>query len=687
MSFEILTQTKKTIADKIAVLGIDGFEPSLANKFMKQGKMPNLQAFVNRGACREDLLLLGGVPTVTPPMWTTLATGAYPNTHGITAFFNQHPEQLDTVVYALDSRSCKAEPIWNVFAEAGKSTLVWHWPGSSWPPTSTSSNLSVVDGTQPTAINMGTAIIDWESIGMASCSVEQLVYVPFDAPKGNVNGCVITGLEDTVAAEDAASAGNGGESLKAILNGKEFTTLVMSEDENEIATLGNITVNVCNSPIKTPCGWSNAPEGALEFTMITSAGFVYRPCLILANETGIYDRIAIYKNKKEQEPFVVLREGVYTPYIVDEVLHNEEKVTGYRSMSLLELAPDGSYVRYWMSSAYHMQGDLVWHPKSLYQTIVENVGLPPQLSTITGKKPENISEIILPALDFYCDWQARCLQYLMEHNQYEVIFSHLHNVDNVGHMFWHFAKHFADWDNDAQFYQKAIEQVYVQTDRYLGTFLPFLDKGWSIVITSDHGLICEEHHLPVLSEGCVSIPVMQELGYTVLKKDQDGRDIRAIDWEKTRAVAVRAGNVYLNLQGRNPQGIVAPEEKYELEAQIISDLYNYRDPRTGKRVVSLALRNKDAVILGIGGNEEFGDVLFFMEEGFNLIHMDSLPTYQGYFDTSVSPIFVAAGKGFKSGYYTNRYIRQVDLAPTLAALGGVRVPSQNEGSVIHQILE
>lgn len=116
-------------------------------------------------------------------------------------------------------------------------------------------------------------------------------------------------------------------------------------------------------------------------------------------------------------------------------------------------------------------------------------------------------------------------------------------------------------------------------------------------------------------------------------------------------------------------------------------MYNYRDPRTGKRVVSLALRNKDAVILGVGGNEEFGDIIFFMDEGFNLIHMDSLPTYMGYFDTSVSPLFVAAGKGFKKGYYTNRHIRQVDLAPTLAALGGVRVPAQNEGSVIHQILE
>ena len=127
-----------------------------------------------------------------------------------------------------------------------------------------------------------------------------------------------------------------------------------------------------------------------------------------------------------------------------------------------------------------------------------------------------------------------------------------------------------------------------------------------------------------------------------------------------------------------------PADQYDLEAQIITDLYNYRDPHTNKRVVSIALRNRDAVLIGMGG-PEYGDIIFFMEEGYNLIHMDSLPTQRGYFDTSVSPIFVACGKGIKPGY-VNRHIRQVDVAPTMAILAGVRVPAQNEGSIIHQIL-
>ena len=78
---------REKATDKILVLGVDGLEPSLTKKFMDQGKLPNFKKFVERGACREDLILLGAMPTITPPLWTTLATGAYPETHGITCFW------------------------------------------------------------------------------------------------------------------------------------------------------------------------------------------------------------------------------------------------------------------------------------------------------------------------------------------------------------------------------------------------------------------------------------------------------------------------------------------------------------------------------------------------------------------------------------------------------------------------
>ena len=81
-----------------------------------------------------------------------------------------------------------------------------------------------------------------------------------------------------------------------------------------------------------------------------------------------------------------------------------------------------------------------------------------------------------------------------------------------------------------------------------------------------------------------------------------------------------------------------------------------------------------------------GDIIYFLEEGFNRLHGDALSTTEGYFGTSVSPIFVAAGKGVKSGYKLERQIREVDVAPTIAAIMGVRMPANADGAVVHQIL-
>ena len=116
---------RKAHAQKMMVLGVDGLDPRFSRRMIDAGKMPNLAEFVKRGVCREDLVLLGGHPCITPPMWTTLATGCYANVHGITGFYRTGNE-ISRTAYNLDSRRCKAEQLWNVFAEAGKKTLVWH---------------------------------------------------------------------------------------------------------------------------------------------------------------------------------------------------------------------------------------------------------------------------------------------------------------------------------------------------------------------------------------------------------------------------------------------------------------------------------------------------------------------------------------------------------------------------------
>ncbi|MBQ2837339.1 MAG: nucleotide pyrophosphatase, partial [Peptococcaceae bacterium] len=224
------------------------------------------------------------------------------------------------------------------------------------------------------------------------------------------------------------------------------------------------------------------------------------------------------------------------------------------------------------------------------------------------------------------------------------------------------------------------------TDEYVGRFMHYLDEGWTIIITSDHAQACPEHGPIAMGEPMgVNVRLMQELGYTNVKVDENGNELEEIDWENTKAVAVRGNHIYINLKGRNPYGIVDPADQYELEEQIMTDLYGYKHPVTGKRIIAVALRNRDAVLLGQGGPQA-GDICYWTAEGYNYDHADTLATCYGEGDTSVSPIFIAAGTGIKEGFTTDRMIRQVDFAPTVAVLGGVRYPAQCEGAPAYQIL-
>ena len=411
---------------------------------------------------------------------------------------------------------------------------------------------------------------------------------------------------------------------------------------------------------------------------------------MLKNENGQYDRVEIYKNKKAEAPFVAIKDGEYYPLVETELLFGDRKVRTTRHFTIVKMDPQGTYVT--VSAGIPMdieteRKESNWLPQSLYQQSVDIAGYIPYAIGVGGGYPEMISRRSLPSWDAFTKWQAKALLGLIEQNGYDCVFTHLHSCDHIGHPAWRWAKTREKYgNNDEKVYQSLLEEIYLQADEYVGQFMPLMEQGWNIIVTSDHGLLCsEEDDLPFLGEGFVmNVGVMRELGYTVLKKDENGKEIREIDWEKTKAVAPRGNHIYINLKGRNPHGIVDPKDQYELERQIIDDLYSYR--MNGKRVVNIAMRNKDAALLGMSG-PKCGDIIYFLEEGFNRLHGDALSTTEGYFGTSVSPIFIAAGPGVKKGVETDRVIREVDVAPTVSALLGIPIPAQCEGAPAYQILE
>lgn len=670
-----------TKANKVLILGVDGLDPRMTKHYMSLGLMPNVSKLVEVGTQREDLVLLGGMPTITPPMWTTLATGSYPITHGITCFWNQDPESLDTMVYSLDSRTCQSEQLWNIFAEeANKKTLVWHWPGSSWPPTSQSTNLNVVDGTQPAAVNGGVASVEGEKLFVASRDIAEVGFKAKTAVSSGA-GCII----DDLAADEVGS-GEDADTNGLLLSGQKHVKNIMLTHEDGEMSVTMVRFDVSNSPIKEATGWANAPEGALEFIMVISGGLERRYGLLVPDTEGIYTTVWLFNSKKEVQPFAIVGTEKMAFAVEETVKINDQLVAATRNYRVLELAPDGSYLRMWASMALDLSCDAVFHPKNLYQQVLTNVGPVPSVTGTGGNDIEFTEKLLLPSWDNYAQWQADVLNYLIEANGYEVIFSHLHNVDAMGHSIMHFCTEQPHGDNkNLARYKKAWDQVYSQTDDYLGRFVHLLDEGWTIFITSDHGLVISSEEIPLLGDPFgVNVGVMAELGYTTTMKDAKGNAMKEIDWSKTRAIATRGNQIWLNLKGRNATGIVEPADQYELERQIIDDLYSYR--LGGKRVVSIALRNQDAQILGMGG-PLCGDILYWLEENHTRIHGDVLSTLKANEHSSVSPIFIAAGQGIKKGQRVTRVIQEVDFAPTVAAVMGVRMPAQCEGGPAFQIFE
>jgi predicted AlkP superfamily phosphohydrolase/phosphomutase len=68
-----------------------------------------------------------------------------------------------------------------------------------------------------------------------------------------------------------------------------------------------------------------------------------------------------------------------------------------------------------------------------------------------------------------------------------------------------------------------------------------------------------------------------------------------VDWNRTQAFAVgNFGQIYINVKGERPQGIVAPGEEYErLRDRIIAAALALRDPETGEAVIRAAYRREE----------------------------------------------------------------------------------------------
>jgi len=148
-------------------------------------------------------------------------------------------------------------------------------------------------------------------------------------------------------------------------------------------------------------------------------------------------------------------------------------------------------------------------------------------------------------------------------------------TDRIQHMFWRYTEkgHPAARGKDPGPNRDAIEKHYLHNDAFVGEILNEVRDDDLLIVLSDHGFTS-------FRRGVNLNAWLLANGYLKLKDGADGSAewLRDVDWSGTKAYALGLAGLFLNVKGREGEGIVeAGEEAQELKKELISRLNGLRD--------------------------------------------------------------------------------------------------------------
>jgi predicted AlkP superfamily phosphohydrolase/phosphomutase len=164
--------------------------------------------------------------------------------------------------------------------------------------------------------------------------------------------------------------------------------------------------------------------------------------------------------------------------------------------------------------------------------------------------------------------------HFLDEENWDFFHTHIMGSDRINHFLW------GQMEQDDPEFALAFFAYYRRIDEFIGRLLRRLPEDIPLMIFSDHGF-CTIRYEVQLSRYLV------ERGWTSpLAKLEHPLSINPT---KSRAYCLIPGRVFVNLAGREPQGIVPVQEYQQARQQLTEDLMNLRDPETGRPVIRKVL--------------------------------------------------------------------------------------------------
>lgn len=320
--------------------------------------------------------------------------------------------------------------------------------------------------------------------------------------------------------------------------------------------------------------------------------------------------------------------------------------------------------------------------------------------------------------------------YLLTHKKWDFFMVHFYGTDRVQHEFWHMLdpNHPDHNPKEIKRLGNVVEDFFIKVDAEVGKMLKLLDDETIIIVMSDHGfgpiykfinfntwllqqgLLCLKN-----TPGTFLRHKLLQLGFNynvlgnwVLKFGLGKQSVRMgrakredwqrkiflslndVDWSKSKVYSIgNFGQLFVNLKGREPLGIVSQGDEYE---EVIEDLIHRLsamvDPENGEPVIERIMR-RDEIFKGYYVDRA-PDLVFYTKnmqyKAMGLSDFSSNKVFEPVFGARghhrMNGILICKKTGIVRENTQIENARIIDLAPTILYLLGQKIPLEMDGKIL-----
>lgn len=576
---------------RVIVLGLDGLDHALVTRWIEEGALPEFAEIAKRGVFRP---LTPSLPATSPVSWASLLTGTNPGQTNLFCFvrrvFEPGSGRINAALAGVKSESKPAAEWWAGDSRLRPEIESYYGTAAAAPEAVLTGTLSEMVGRTflRDAFDAGRSVVGLRVPDAFPISRE---WKPSDIGD---RARILSGL----FTPDIA----GGPGAWFIVSNDEWMPL-----RPTFTTTGGTKIHAVEAPGSYAASVSVLRDRELE-AALRERGIQGGEFWEKARHPGTQLALEIVTHPATQSVSVRLsgtetrmKLGEWSPRIpVSFTLANGRVRRGLVEFCLsgFEILEDGSakFTLYIPPIAID-PSDVdplasFSHPRGYASELATAIGPFRTLgwaSPTNAMKDDEIPRSVFEAgIERAFEEDRKLLEHELARNRFDLLFATFHAADHAGHLTHD------ESDSHALAEDRFLRATYQRLDALVGSVRQRIDEGefganCALVVVSDHGMAKFEREVDLnrwlMAKGYLVVRGYEETqAAPTFLAPSDG-----YDWSRTRAYAMGLGKIFLNLKGREPDGIVLPEQREALARQIIGELETWRDEAHGNaRVVRRA---------------------------------------------------------------------------------------------------